>query len=91
VLTKAFEIAGVAEQGLIVLEPDELGRDAERILQQKALPDRLAGRPVEEHDGDGELRQQQQGRHREPVEIGVLLHGLSERIRRPGSRGGGVT
>ena len=34
-------VFGLGEQRLVVLKPDELGRQAERILPQEGLPHRL--------------------------------------------------
>src|SRR4051812_36923581 len=47
-----------------IVEPDEFRFEAERVLAQHRLVKRLARRPVEEHQRDGELRRQQQvGQH----------------------------
>src|SRR3546814_9604734 len=58
----------------LVLEPDELGREPEGVLDQQRLVERLRSRPQEEDGGDGELRQDQQvGQGRGP-EDDALFH-----------------
>src|SRR3546814_4266511 len=57
---EGLEVERVGEEVDEVLEPDELGREPEGVLDQQRLVERLRGRPQEEDGGDGELRQDQQ-------------------------------
>src|SRR5882762_784693 len=68
------EVFRLAQQVGVILEPDERGRKAERILQQKRLPYRLQRRPIEEDQNDRDLRDQQQEGQQREMEDGLLLH-----------------
>jgi hypothetical protein len=46
------EIFRLGEKIGVILEPDETGRQPERILQQERLPHRLRRRPIEEDQND---------------------------------------
>lgn len=49
----------IIEERPEVLQADELRFQAEGVLQLEGIPDRLAGRPEEEDEGDGDLRREQ--------------------------------
>src|SRR6185369_616000 len=51
------------------------------ILTQKGLPHRLARGPIEENDGDDELRQKQQIRQQAVIEDGGLFHAVLSSLR----------
>jgi len=57
-----------------VLEPDELGREAEGVLHQHRLPERLARRPDEEDERHRDLRQHQQIGQQGVAEVDPLQH-----------------
>jgi hypothetical protein len=52
-------VLGVAEEVAIVVEADEGGGEAEGVLQEEGLVERLARRPVEEHHRHRDLRKEQ--------------------------------
>ena len=74
-------ILRLGEQRDVVFKPDEFGHQAERVLAQERLPDRLARRPVEENDGDDELREQQQVGQQLAVEDGGFFHSPRSSLR----------
>ena len=67
-------VVGIFEELAIVFEPDEIRLQAERILKQERLPDRLRGRPIEKDDGHRELRRKQQQREQQSAEDRALFH-----------------
>ena len=76
-------IFGLLEQRAVILEADEFRRQAERVLEQEGLPDRLRGRPVEEDEGNGELREDQQIGQQLVRKEGSFFH----RVGAPGNGG----
>src|SRR5262249_13540574 len=78
-------VGGLGEQRLVVLHADEFGDEAERIFAQEGLPDRLARRPVEEDNGDDELRKQQEIGQQLVIEDGGLFHANPIVIARSGA------
>ncbi len=91
------EVVLVVVQVAEVVEPDELQAAAERILDEHRLVDRLARRPEEEHDRDGDLRQDQRVGQPPRPEADALFHRHGVRLppgvgrRRAGRRRTAVT
>src|SRR5690606_3149754 len=69
-----LEIVAIAEKRCEIVEPDELAPEAERILEQHRLVQRLACRPDEEHERDYELWSYQRERQPRGPEDRALLH-----------------
>src|SRR6185436_11863644 len=69
-----LQIVGVGEQRPEVLEADELGALAERVLQLERVPAGLHRGPEEEHDGDRDLRGHQRIRQPRRPENDPLFH-----------------
>ena len=57
---ETVQINRIAEQADEILEPNERAREAESILDQHRLVERLAGRPDKEYQRDDDLRRNQQ-------------------------------
>src|SRR3546814_14132856 len=72
-LPEGLQVKRIGEQEHEVLEPHELGREAERVLDQQRLVERLGRRPEEEDRRNGKLRQDQQiGERRGPEDAALL-------------------
>src|SRR5690606_32260115 len=76
------QVVGLAEQLGEVGQPDELGGQAEGVLQLHGLPHGLAGGQEEEHQRDGDLRRQQQVGQGLVPEYDAFFHGDKSQERR---------
>ena len=82
------EVVRVVEQRREVVEPDELGLRAERVLHQQRLVERLRRRPEEEDERDRDLRRDQRVRQPRRAEDDALFHAIvAGRRRREARRG----
>src|SRR5216110_1429377 len=69
-----MQIIRITEQPREILEPHEASGEAEGVLDQHRLPERLEGRPDEEHQRHRELWRQQQIRRELVGEDGAGGH-----------------
>ena len=69
-----MEVVRVPEQRREVAQADELGAQAEGVLQLERVPPRLRRRPEKEHQRDRDLRRKQRVRQPRRAEDDPLFH-----------------